>query len=52
MSEFLQALADIGTENMNWNWRNWAIKHNVFGPMKTAPSRDVLYTRKPKESNA
>lgn len=41
MSEFLQSLADIGTENMNWNWRNWAIRSGAFGPMKSMPSSDI-----------
>lgn len=44
MSEFLQSLADIGTENMNWNWRNWAIRSGVFGPMKSMPSSDVWWS--------
>ena len=37
MSGFLESISDIGNENMNWNWRNWAIANGVFGPMKQAP---------------
>lgn len=38
MSGFLESMSNIGNENINWNWRNWAIANGVFGPMKT-----VLY---------
>ena len=36
MSGFLESMSNIDNENINWNWRNWAIA-NVFGPMKTVP---------------
>lgn len=37
MSGFLESMSNIDNENINWNWRNWAIANGVFGPMKTVP---------------
>lgn len=39
LTNFVQGLGDIGSENVGWNQLQWAIDHGVFGPMKDTPNK-------------
>lgn len=40
LTNFVQGLGDIGSENVGWNQMQWAIEHGVFGPMQDRISKD------------
>lgn len=48
LTNFVQGLGDIGSENVGWNQLQWAIDHGVFGPMQDAPSKGYRKSRKKK----
>lgn len=39
LTNFVQGLGDIGSENVGWNQMQWAIEHGVFGPMQDRISK-------------
>lgn len=49
LTNFVQGLGDIGSENIGWNQLQWAIDHGVFGPMQDTPSKGYEKSRKKKE---
>ncbi len=48
LTNFVQGLGDIGSENVGWNQLQWAIEHGVFGPMQDTPSKGYRKSRKRK----
>lgn len=46
LTNFVQGLGDIGSENIGWNQLQWAIDHGVFGPMQDTPSKGYEKSRK------
>lgn len=48
LTNFVQGLGDIGSENIGWNQLQWAIDHGVFGPMQDTPSKGYEKSRKKK----
>lgn len=48
LTNFVQGLGDIGSENVGWNQLQWAIDHGVFGPMQDTPSKGYRKSRKKK----
>ena len=44
LTNFVQGLGDIGSENVGWNQMQWAVEHGVFGPMQDRISKG--YRRK------
>ena len=48
LTNFVQGLGDIGSENIGWNQLQWAIDHGVFGPMQDTPSKGYRKSRKGK----
>lgn len=44
LTNFVQGLGDIGSENVAWNQMQWAVEHGVFGPMQDRISKG--YRRK------
>lgn len=48
LTNFVQGLGDIGSENVGWNQLQWAIEHGVFGPMQDTPSKGYGKSRKKK----
>lgn len=48
LTNFVQGLGDIGSENVGWNQLQWAIDHGVFGPMQDTPSKGYEKSRKKK----
>lgn len=48
LTNFVQGLGDIGSENIGWNQLQWAIDHGVFGPMQDTPSKGYKKSRKKK----
>ena len=40
LTNFVQGLSDIGSENLAWNQLQWAMEHGVFGPMQDGISKD------------
>ena len=44
LTNFVQGLGDIGSENVGWNQLQWAIEHGVFGPIQDKISKG--YRRK------
>lgn len=48
LTNFVQGLGDIGSENIGWNQLQWAIDHGVFGPMQNTPSKGYEKSRKKK----
>lgn len=48
LTNFVQGLGDIGSENVGWNQLQWAIDHGVFGPMQDTPSKGYGKSRKKK----
>lgn len=48
LTNFVQGLGDIGSENIGWNQLQWAIDHGVFGPMQDTPSKGYEKSRKEK----
>lgn len=48
LTNFVQGLGDIGSENVGWNQLQWAIEHGVFGPMQDTPSKGYRKSRKEK----
>lgn len=51
LTNFVQGLGDIGSENIGWNQLQWAIDHGVFGPMQDTPSKGYEKSRKKKNGN-
>nr|UVM92056.1 MAG: hypothetical protein [Bacteriophage sp.] len=48
LTNFVQGLGDIGSENVGWNQLQWAIEHGVFGPMQGTPNKGYETSRKKK----
>ena len=48
LTNFVQGLGDIGSENVGWNQLQWAIEHGVFGPMQDTPNKGYETSRKEK----
>ena len=48
LTNFVQGLGDIGSENVGWNQLQWAIDHGVFRPMQDTPSKDYRKSGKKK----
>ena len=48
LTNFVQGLGDIGSENVGWNQLQWAIDHGVFGPMQGTPNKGYEKSRKKK----
>lgn len=48
LTNFVQGLGDVGSENVGWNQLQWAIDHGVFGPMQDTPSKGYEKSRKKK----
>lgn len=44
LTNFVQGLGDIGSENVAWNQMQWAVEHGLFGPMRDRISKG--YRRK------
>lgn len=40
LTNFVQGLADLGSENLGWNQLQWAYDHGVFGPLLDRITRD------------
>lgn len=51
LTNFVQGLGDIGSENIGWNQLQWAIDHGVFGPMQDTPSKGYEKSRKKKNGD-
>lgn len=51
LTNFVQGLGDIGSENIGWNQLQWAIDHGVFGPMQDTPSKGYEKSRKKKNGS-
>lgn len=51
LTNFVQGLGDIGSENVGWNQLQWAIDHGVFGPMQDTPSKGYEKSRKKKNGS-
>lgn len=51
LTNFVQGLGDIGSENIGWNQLQWAIDHGVFGPMQDTPSKGYRKSRKGKNGD-
>lgn len=48
LTNFVQGLGDIGSENVGWNQLQWAIDHGVFGPVQDTPSKGYRKSREKK----